>query len=79
MRFNKLMRQYYQKELEKIPAPLPLMPPQRIGFTMKASIFAINWSEGLGWLFMAGSFLHYFLRGRFFEIVNFIPGFSILL
>lgn len=79
MHFNKLIRQYYQKELEKIQTPPPLMPPQRIEFKMKVSIFTINWGERIGWLFMAGSIFHYILRGRFFEIFSFIPGFSIFL
>lgn len=78
MRFKKIMHAYYQHELNHIQEPPPVIPPQRIGFE-KASIFTINWGEGLGWLFMVGSFLHYILRGRFFEIFSFIPGFSILL
>ncbi|MBN2092303.1 hypothetical protein JW964_21970 [candidate division KSB1 bacterium] len=79
MQIKKLLRQYYQNELEKIQEPAPVIPPQRIYYQKNTSILAINWSDAIGWLFMAGSILHYILQGRFFEIFNFIPGFSILL
>ncbi len=77
MRINKIMKQYYSQKIDALDG-LPAMPiPKRSG-SVASRRFTVSWSDAFGYALTGGMILHYFLRGRFYDVVSALPGVSIL-
>jgi hypothetical protein len=73
MNLKKIMRRYYEQELDTLPNMAFNGPLQKTAITARTTRFVLSWQDALGIVVMLLTVVHYLLKGGLLSFSGALP------